>query len=111
MNKLYCLADVYITTSRSESFGLTIVESLCCNTPVVAFNVGGVSDIIDHKINGYLAEPFNMNDIKNGLVFVEKNMSGTEVNTRQNIVEKFSLTRIREQYISLYKKLLSEKAS
>lgn len=67
--QIYSSCDVYVTPSLSESFGNTILESLSCETPVVAFNIGGAADMIDHKKNGYLADYKNVADLTKGIIF------------------------------------------
>jgi len=54
--------DVFALTSTREAFGITVVEALACETPVVATNVGGISEIID-ETTGLLATPRNPEDI------------------------------------------------
>ena len=53
---VYSAADLYVTPSRAESFGQTILESLSCGTPVVAFNLGPIPELVRPEITGYLAE-------------------------------------------------------
>ena len=43
---------------------------MSCGTPVVAFNIGGMPDAIDHKINGYLAKPFDLKDLWSGILYI-----------------------------------------
>src|SRR5215469_8246378 len=61
--ELYSSADVAVVPSRQEAFGKTVVEAMACRTPVVAFDTGGPRDIIDHRVDGYLAEPFSPDDL------------------------------------------------
>ena len=51
---LYSAADVFVAPSIEENFSATVFESLSCGTPVVAFNIGGMPDMILHEKNGYL---------------------------------------------------------
>lgn len=67
--EVYNIADVYVTPSLQESFGLTVCESMACGTPVVAFPVGGINDQITHKENGYLAKLKNAEDLTRGIEF------------------------------------------
>ena len=55
----YSAADVFVAPSRMDAFGKTLVEAMLCGTPVVCFNATGPKDIVEHQINGYLAEPFS----------------------------------------------------
>jgi glycosyltransferase involved in cell wall biosynthesis len=50
------LSDVVVVPSRTETFGLVILEALACGVPVAAHDVMGPRDIITHGVDGYLAE-------------------------------------------------------
>ena len=50
--QIYSSADCSVVMSRTESFGLTALESIACGTPVLATDAGGLSDIIDHHVTG-----------------------------------------------------------
>lgn len=67
LSDIYNCADVFVAPSMQESFGYTICEALSCGIPVVAFPVGGIIDQIEHKVNGYLAEFQNAEDIVRGI--------------------------------------------
>lgn len=53
-----------------EPFGLSVVESLAVGTPVVAYAVGGITELIEHKVDGYLASAQNFDDFLNGIRFI-----------------------------------------
>jgi N-acetyl-alpha-D-glucosaminyl L-malate synthase BshA len=50
-------ADVFLLPSDLESFGLAALEAMACEVPVVATNVGGVPEVVEHGIDGYLFTP------------------------------------------------------
>lgn len=64
---LYNAADVFIAPSLADNLPYTIFESLACGTPVVAFNTGGIPDLIQHEINGYLAIYKDPADLSRGI--------------------------------------------
>lgn len=66
-------SDLFISPTLAENFGQTLLENVMCGTPVVAFNVGGNSDIIEHKVNGYLAEYKSSEDLAAGIVYCISN--------------------------------------
>jgi len=74
---VYNAANVFIVPSLADNQPTTVQESLCCGTPVVGFNVGGIPDMINHKQNGYLAHYKDAADITNGVKFcLQNNLKG-----------------------------------
>jgi len=101
---LYNACDVMVHPSMREAFGLTAAESLSCGTPVIAFGHSGLLDIIDHKKNGYLAEPFDTTDLANGIDWVLNNENYDELskNAREKVVREFDYDIVAKKYITLY---------
>ena len=54
----YSAIDVLVVPSRVESFGQTASESMACGNTVGAYDTTGLKHSVDHKVNGYLAKPF-----------------------------------------------------
>lgn len=103
---LYSASDLTVVPSYQESFGLTAVESLACGTPVVAFDVSGLKDIVDHKINGYKARPYEVSDLANGVKYILSEQTNFSIEARQKAEEKFDISQIAQQYIELYQSIL-----
>jgi glycosyltransferase involved in cell wall biosynthesis len=106
---LYSAADVFVAPSLQENLALTIQESIACGTPVVAFDIGGNSDMIDHKKNGYLAKPFDSHDVAEGIAWVlsdEKQWKSLSVNCRSKAVANFEILSVAQQYARLYQEIL-----
>lgn len=106
---LYNAADVMIVPSLQENLSNAIMESLACGTPVVAFDIGGNSDMIDHRVNGYLAKPFDTNDLANGIEWVLNAPNYQELcdNARNKVLTHFDSQLVAKQYITLYKEILA----
>jgi glycosyltransferase involved in cell wall biosynthesis len=66
---IYSAADVFIAPSTQDNLPNTVIESLACGTPTVAFKIGGMPDMITHGENGYLAAPFRIEDLSQGLIW------------------------------------------
>lgn len=103
---LYSAADVMVVPSIQESFGQTASEAMACGTPVVAFGATGLLDIVDHKKNGYLASPFETEDLANGIAWV---LSLDEVaykllaqNARDKAEKAFSIELMVQKYLYLF---------
>ncbi|WP_135606160.1 glycosyltransferase family 4 protein [Methanococcoides sp. NM1] len=104
LNQLYSAADVTIVPSRSESFSLVSLESISCNTSVVAFKIGGIPDIIEHKKNGYLANPFDVEDLAKGIEFCLSN-NKLGLHKRKKAEKEYALEIQAKMYEDLYQSL------
>lgn len=103
LSMLYSAVDVFVTPSLADNFPNTIVESMACGTPVVGFNVGGIPDLIKHKVTGYLAEYKNANDLSAGIEWVlSKHKS--DFNTRSFIMDTLSPEVVVKQHKSIWEK-------
>ena len=67
---LYSAADAMVIPSRQDNLPNTGLEAHACGTPVIAFKVGGLPDIVDHFKTGYLATPFDTEDLARGVQWV-----------------------------------------
>lgn len=108
---LYSAADVMLVPSMQENLPNTVMEAMSCGTPVVAFNVGGISDLIDHKVNGYLAKTFDVGDLTNGLLWtLEDCLRRDEMSLqcRKKIVDNFDLAIVANRYRDLYEELIKK---
>lgn len=56
---LYAAADLFLIPSRQDNLPNTGLEAHACGTPIVAFNCGGLNDIVDHGTTGLLVEPYS----------------------------------------------------
>jgi glycosyltransferase involved in cell wall biosynthesis len=105
----YSAADVMIVPSIQESFGQTASEAMACGTPVVAFDATGLSDIVDHQQNGYLAKPFEVEDLARGITRVlEDSSRHQKLSTlaREKAEREFTLERQARRYQSVYADIL-----
>jgi glycosyltransferase, group 1 family len=103
MVELYNSADIYIVPSLEDSFNYTVAESLACETPVVAFKTGGIVDIIDHKVNGYLADYRNVEDLAVGIQWVIDNNQNNYLGKhgRDKVIKYFSNDIVATKFIAL----------
>ena len=107
---VYCYnaADVFVSPSIEDNLPNTVMESLSCGIPVVAFNIGGMPDMIDHKTNGYLAEPGDHISLAEGILWIIQNQEKKEMlslNARKKVLENFIPEKIADMYLTFYKSL------
>ncbi len=106
---LYSAADVMVAPSRQDNLPNTVVESLACGTPAVAFDIGGMPDMIEHKINGYLAKPFDTSDLAAGIDWVlsdDKRHKDMCIKARDKAVACFDIKKVARQYAELYGEII-----
>ena len=53
--RILCTSDLFLLPSQRESFGLAALEAMAARTPVVATNEGGIPEVVEHQISGYLS--------------------------------------------------------
>ena len=107
---LYSAVDVMLVPSLQENLSNAIMESLSCATPIVAFGIGGNSDMIEHKKNGYLAKAFDTSDLKDGIEWVLNNDNYNKLchNARKKILTEFNSMVVAKKYIELYIEVIDD---
>lgn len=68
LRALYPRLDLLLLTSLTEGLPMVILEAFAMSLPVVATNVGGVAEIVEHGVNGFLAEPGDLDGLANGVL-------------------------------------------
>lgn len=104
----YSAADVFLTPSLEDNLPNTVMESLSCGTPVVAFTTGGIPDMVKHHINGYLAEYKSAEDLARGIEWVYQYQDKESLNrsARLTVEEHFSEEVIAKKHLKLYNQIL-----
>ncbi len=102
---LYCAADVMMVPSRQDNLPNTAVESHACGTPVVAFTIGGLPDIVTHQRTGWLAKPFDTGDLAQGVLWVladKQRWQALSEAARQSALSKYAAAVVTAQYMAVY---------
>jgi glycosyltransferase involved in cell wall biosynthesis len=106
---LYAAADVFIAPSIQENMSNAVMEALSCGTPCVAFNIGGMPEMIVHENTGYLAKPFDPEDLAKGIEWIiedEKRWNVLSQQARQKVEKEFKLEIMAQEYLDLYNEVL-----
>lgn len=102
-HKYYKYADVALLLSDYEGLPISLIEALCYSKPIIASNVGGISELLDD--NGLLVSNEDLPEIVNSIVFVLDNsdvyMKFSE-KSRQIFERKFTIEKMYNKYIDLY---------
>ncbi len=112
MSIVYSSADIFIAPSKEDNLPNTIMESLACATPCISFDIGGISDMVEHKKNGFLVSPFNVDELAHAINWAledRENLKMLSYNSRIKVEQNFNIDNISKKYFSLYQRILSNK--
>jgi len=109
LNRLDCLylmskSDVLVLTSLSEALPIVLIEAQAFSIPVIAVDVGSVSDIIKNGTTGYLAKSGDYKTFQQSLLEVLKNKTLAKKlgeNAKQQVLDKFTIERRVERLVSM----------
>lgn len=87
-----------------EPFGLSIIESMACGTPVIAFNRGSMPELIENGCNGYL-----VTDVDEAVDAVAKVRNIRRADCRTHVEKHFTVERMVDGYEAVYEKVLSKR--
>jgi glycosyltransferase involved in cell wall biosynthesis len=107
--KCYAAADAFITPSLEDNLPNTVMESLACATPVIAFTTGGIPDMVKHLENGYLAKYESATDLADGIewLFLNDDREAIQKEARRSILAHFAPPIIAGAHATLYQDLLN----
>lgn len=110
MADAYNAADMIVVPSLEDNLPNTIMEAMACGTPAVGFATGGIPEMVDHKVNGFVSEFKSSDSLAEGINWILNNNSNglVSANARAKVLSTYSESIIANQYQNLYKSLLSE---
>lgn len=105
----YAAADAFLIPSLEDNLPYTVMESLSCGTPVIAFTTGGIPDMVNHEHNGYLATYRSAESFTDGMEWMINHTEKEKLQqqARQSVMDSFSEQIIGDKHILLYHQLLS----
>ncbi len=109
LEDLLSCADLLVLPSEQESFGLTALEAMSCEVPVVCTRIGGLPEVVIHEETGYLfpvGEIQTMADAAIDLLKDEEKLRRFRKNARRRAVERFDASKIVPQYEKTYRSLV-----
>jgi len=104
-------ADCFVAPSRWEGLPMVILEAMALGLPVIASDVGGISEVIEHEVNGYLIPSGDVGFLKQQLQeIIEKPqvLGALGRQARDKIVAEYAIQVIAQQVASLYKSVVNE---
>lgn len=108
LSLVYAAADVFVAPSIEDNLPNTVMEALACGTPCVAFKIGGMSDLIEHQICGYLAQPFVVEDFAQGISWILENPERhhqLRKNARNKVEKNFTFSIQSNRYLDIFNQI------
>ena len=106
----YSAADVFVAPSLQDNLPNTVLEAIACGTPCVAFNIGGMPDMVEHQLNGYLAKPYEIEDLVGGINWTLEDEDRTKAlshRAREKAEREFALLIQARRYQAIYQDILA----
>jgi glycosyltransferase involved in cell wall biosynthesis len=105
---LYSAADAFILPSLSDNLPNTMLESIACGTPVIAFPIGGIPDAVKHAFTGVLCDSLTSESLKKAIIeFDEGKYPFDRTAIRQFAVDNFSDKKQAMKYREFYKQVIT----
>ncbi|HYJ78017.1 MAG TPA: N-acetyl-alpha-D-glucosaminyl L-malate synthase BshA [Longimicrobiaceae bacterium] len=112
--EIMACADLLLLPSQNESFGLVALEAMASGVPVIATCAGGLPEVVDHGVNGFLAPVGAVEEMAAGAISVLRDPARWKTmseSARVSAVERYGVDRVIPQYESYYQRILARGAS
>jgi glycosyltransferase involved in cell wall biosynthesis len=109
MVETYACCDIFVTPALEENLPNTIMESMACGTPVIGFSTGGIPEMIDHEMNGYVVP---LRDEQQLSIAIARALSQPKLllqmrdKARAKVMSNYAEQVVAQQYCALYEQLL-----
>jgi N-acetyl-alpha-D-glucosaminyl L-malate synthase BshA len=104
------IADILLLPSEQESFGLAALEAQACEVPVIASRVGGIPEVVEDEVTGYLSEVGDLEKMSTDTVRLLTNESARREmgrRAREAAVSRYSTDLVIPQYIDFYERVIA----
>lgn len=111
--KVYSAADVFAIPSLEDNLPNVVLEAQACGTPVVGFDIGGIPDMVTHKLTGFLATKGDVQSFSEGIAYLFNSLGTPTANVMKeacvnNIHAKYLPQHQSTAYLNLYRSLLED---
>ncbi len=113
VEEILSICDLFILPSESESFGLAALEAMACQVPVISTNTGGLPEVIQQGINGFMSNVGDIDDMSKNAIHIlgDNNRLMTFKSNALSHAKTFDISTVLPIYEALYQKVLDESNS
>ena len=110
IDKILCFSDLFLLTSKRESFGLAALEAMINGVPVISTNTGGLPEVNEQGISGYLCDVGDVKEMAKRAISIlsDNHTLQTFKQNARKVAEKFDINQIVPMYEDLYAELLEK---
>ena len=109
---LLSVSDVFLVPSAKESFGLAALEAMACEVPVVASRIGGLPELVEDGVNGFVHAPDDLDGMARSalLLLTDEGLHRRAADaSRRTATEKFCDSKIVPLYEAYYSEILNSR--
>lgn len=103
---IYSAANVFVIPSEADNLPNTISEAMLCGTPVVGFKIGGIPEMIEHKTTGFLATPFDIEELAEGIQWALSQQPDIRKRCHESAWSKYRPDLQTKAYIELFESIV-----
>jgi N-acetyl-alpha-D-glucosaminyl L-malate synthase BshA len=104
-------SDLFLLPSETESFGLAALEAMSCGVPVIATNVHGIPEVVEHGRTGFLSDVGDVDEMaKHALELLRDDELYSRFShaARQSVLDRFTLPKLVDRYEQYYSRILGK---
>ncbi|MBN7817508.1 glycosyltransferase [Algoriphagus pacificus] len=105
------IMDIYLSTSEFEGLPIAMLEAMSCEVPVVATRAGGIGEVVQHGVQGFLSEIEEYEDLVDYCIQLIQNPelhSQMSLAARERVVQQFSMKRMVEELEGVYESVIAK---
>jgi len=110
LNALYSLSNIFVHAALLEPFGFVIAEAMLNKIPIITTNTGAAKDALEHKKSAFISKKKDNQSIYEGIKYMlNNNTKNLTDKAYQNAKELFSIEKMWERHLNLYKTIVNTK--
>lgn len=104
MAEVYSMSDVFVLPSLEDNLPNTVMESMACGTPVIAYNIGGIPEMVEDEKIGIVVDEVSPNALSEAIftAVTEANIQQWCKNARAKVEEEYNYKSVATKYIDFY---------
>jgi glycosyltransferase involved in cell wall biosynthesis len=104
-------SDIFVFPTENEAFGISLIEAMACGLPVISTPVGGVKDILQHRQNGFVVQPGDLQQLYDALDTLITDAALSDCLGQaawQTVQDRYSAKTVTRKYVTLFQHLTSQ---